>query len=113
MNHIEKIITFIISKKPISKVQFDDARRKICGRLKINQPSNRELLSAYQNLVKNKSVKRDENLEKLMRKADIRTLSGVAIITSLTKSYPCPGDCIYCPTERRMPKSYLASEPAE
>lgn len=52
------------------------------------------------------------NLTRLLRKREIRTLSGVAPITVLTKPYPCPGRCTYCPTEARMPKSYLASEPA-
>ncbi len=47
-----------------------------------------------------------------MRKANIRTLSGVAIVTSLTEPHPCPGNCVYCPEEKKMPKSYLASEPA-
>lgn len=39
-------------------------------------------------------------------------MSGVAPITVLTKAYPCPGRCVYCPMEARMPKSYLSSEPA-
>jgi elongator complex protein 3 len=42
----------------------------------------------------------------------IRTESGVAVVAVLTKSYPCPGKCIYCPTEAEMPKSYLSNEPA-
>lgn len=42
----------------------------------------------------------------------VRTDSGVAPITLLTKPYPCPGKCVYCPTEVRMPKSYISSEPA-
>lgn len=42
----------------------------------------------------------------------VRTDSGVAPITLLTKPYPCPGKCVYCPTEVRMPKSYVSSEPA-
>jgi len=42
----------------------------------------------------------------------IRTQSGVAIIAVLTKPYPCPGKCLYCPTEKGMPKSYLSNEPA-
>jgi len=40
-----------------------------------------------------------------------RTISGVAPLTVLTKPYPCPGKCIYCPNDVRMPKSYLSSEP--
>lgn len=41
-----------------------------------------------------------------------RTASGVATITVLTLPHPCSGTCIYCPNDIRMPKSYLANEPA-
>jgi len=41
----------------------------------------------------------------------VRTLSGVTTVTVLTKPYPCPGKCIFCPTENQMPKSYLKDEP--
>ncbi|MBQ6154501.1 histone acetyltransferase, partial [bacterium] len=41
----------------------------------------------------------------------IRTQSGVATVTILTKPWPCPGKCIFCPADVRMPKSYLANEP--
>ena len=40
-----------------------------------------------------------------------RTLSGVAPVTVLTKPFPCPGECIFCPSDARMPKSYLSDEP--
>jgi len=112
MSEFEKIILNIIDKKPKSKAEFDDIRRKVCGKMKTTQPSNRNLLQSYQNLVKKKRVKTDKQLELFMRKAGIRTLSGVVIVTSLTKPYACPGQCVYCPSEARMPKSYLSSEPA-
>ena len=41
----------------------------------------------------------------------IRTLSGVVPVTVLTKPYPCPGCCLYCPNDPTMPKSYLPDEP--
>ncbi|MBR1828454.1 MAG: tRNA uridine(34) 5-carboxymethylaminomethyl modification radical SAM/GNAT enzyme Elp3 [Atopobiaceae bacterium] len=41
-----------------------------------------------------------------------RTASGVATITVITKPWPCSSDCLYCPNDVRMPKSYLANEPA-
>ena len=41
-----------------------------------------------------------------------RTASGVATVTVLTKPWPCHGSCRYCPNDLRMPKSYLAAEPA-
>ncbi len=41
-----------------------------------------------------------------------RTASGVATITVITKPWPCSGDCLFCPNDLRMPKSYLHAEPA-
>ena len=41
----------------------------------------------------------------------VRTASGVAPVTLLTKPHPCPGRCIFCPSDVRMPKSYLSDEP--
>ncbi len=41
----------------------------------------------------------------------IRTLSGVVPVTLLTKPFPCPGKCIFCPDDVKMPKSYLSAEP--
>src|SRR5512143_1675753 len=46
-----------------------------------------------------------------LRMKPVRTLSGVTTVTVLTKPYPCPGECIFCPTDVRMPKSYLSDEP--
>lgn len=46
-----------------------------------------------------------------VRMKPIRTQSGVAPITVLTKPFPCPGTCIFCPNDVRMPKSYLSDEP--
>lgn len=41
-----------------------------------------------------------------------RTASGVATITIITKPAKCTSNCLYCPNDVRMPKSYLADEPA-
>ncbi len=41
----------------------------------------------------------------------VRTLSGVTPITIFTAPFPCPGRCIFCPNDDRVPKSYLADEP--
>ena len=41
-----------------------------------------------------------------------RSASGVATITVITKPWPCSGACVFCPNDIRMPKSYLANEPA-
>ena len=52
----------------------------------------------------------EAQLYKLRRKP-VRSLSGVTPLTVLTKPFPCPGTCIFCPNDVRMPKSYLADEP--
>ncbi|HUN05394.1 MAG TPA: tRNA uridine(34) 5-carboxymethylaminomethyl modification radical SAM/GNAT enzyme Elp3 [Aggregatilineales bacterium] len=49
-------------------------------------------------------------IERLRRKP-VRTSSGVTPVTVLTKPFPCPGECIFCPNDVRMPKSYLSDEP--
>lgn len=109
---LEQIVISIIKYHPANRDEFHDALRKTTNKLSIKMPPNRELLSAYQTLVKKKSLEPNVALEEMMKKAVIRNLSGVAIITSLVKPYMCPGKCVYCPTEVKMPKSYIATEPA-
>lgn len=109
---IETIIERIIEAQPQNKAAFDRLRRKLCSELGMSQPANHVLLQAYQKLVKKKSIPRDTTVERLLKKAGIRSGSGIAVVTSLLKPYTCPGKCIYCPTEVRMPKSYVATEPA-
>ncbi|MFV1978826.1 MAG: elongator complex protein 3, partial [Myxococcota bacterium] len=53
----------------------------------------------------------EESFVERLRLRPIRTLSGVTPVTVLTKPYPCPGKCIFCPNDVRMPKSYLSDEP--
>ena len=53
----------------------------------------------------------DEALLYKLRRKPVRTLSGVTPVTVLTKPFPCPGTCVFCPNDVRMPKSYLADEP--
>ena len=49
--------------------------------------------------------------EACLRMRPVRTLSGVTPVTVLTRPHPCPGRCIFCPNDVRMPKSYLSDEP--
>ncbi|MDR2715273.1 MAG: tRNA uridine(34) 5-carboxymethylaminomethyl modification radical SAM/GNAT enzyme Elp3 [Coriobacteriaceae bacterium] len=48
----------------------------------------------------------------LLRVKPRRTASGVATISVITKPWKCSSACAYCPSDLRMPKSYLCSEPA-
>ncbi len=75
-------------------------------------PSNAELIQAYRDLIAQGVLPEDRDFMKVLRKRSVRSLSGIASITVITKAYPCPGKCIFCPTEPEMPKSYLSNEPA-
>ncbi len=68
-----------------------------------------ELVSAYREFKREVGI--NETIEERIRMKPTRTNSGVAVVTVLTKPYPCPGNCIYCPNDPSMPKSYIASEP--
>ncbi|MBU2611510.1 MAG: tRNA uridine(34) 5-carboxymethylaminomethyl modification radical SAM/GNAT enzyme Elp3 [Chloroflexi bacterium] len=69
------------------------------------------LVAAYSQLVKSGAWQADPRLLARIRMKPVRTLSGVTTVSVLTKPYPCPGRCIFCPDEARMPKSYLSDEP--
>lgn len=79
---------------------------------KTSYPSNAELIQAYRKLMDRGELPEDRDFMKVLRKRSIRSLSGIASITVITKAFPCPGKCIFCPTEPEMPKSYLSNEPA-
>ncbi len=69
---------------------------------------NRELIVAAQ---KN-NITLPDSLLAVIQKRAVRTVSGVSPIGMLTKPFDCPGKCTYCPTEDRMPKSYMKNQPA-
>ena len=69
------------------------------------------LVAAYNQMVEEGEIRADVRLLERIRLKPVRTLSGVTTVTVLTKPYPCPGKCIFCPTDVRMPKSYLPDEP--
>jgi elongator complex protein 3 len=54
----------------------------------------------------------EQRLVEALRMKPRRTASGVATVSVLTKPWPCSSDCLYCPNDIRMPKSYLSDEPA-
>ncbi|PWH13892.1 MAG: tRNA uridine(34) 5-carboxymethylaminomethyl modification radical SAM/GNAT enzyme Elp3 [Anaerolineae bacterium] len=69
------------------------------------------LVAAYHEMTTRGELTPDPALLARIRMKPVRTLSGVTTVTVLTKPYPCPGKCIFCPTDVRMPKSYLPDEP--
>ena len=90
------------------------AKRKMSKKFVTSLSSNIDLLKAYHKLseIQKSKIKNRNLLEDLLKKKRVRSLSGVAVVSVLTKPYPCPGKCLYCPSEKGMPKSYLSNEPA-
>lgn len=70
------------------------------------------MISVYRQLITSGEIKEDKLFSQLLTKRAVRTMSGVSVITVLTKPFSCPGQCVYCPAESDMPKSYLSNEPA-
>jgi len=70
-----------------------------------------QLLAAYRGLVERGLMPFEREMQRRLQRKSVRTLSGVAPVTVLTKPGPCPGTCIFCPDREGMPKSYLPDEP--
>ncbi len=108
MNTARQIINYLLQHPPHQESDISAAKRKFCKLTdRAEAPTNAELLAEYKKLKLNQP-----QLLNLLRKRQVRTLSGVAPIAVLTQPYPCPGKCAYCPNEARIPKSYLSNEPA-
>lgn len=108
---------FLGAKTLVNKIL--NIEKKAHERGKTKTPTNTELLVLFQKrldegkeeLIKENEIRKKE-VEHLLKRLKVRSNSGVTVVSLLTKPYPCPGRCIYCPTEARMPKSYLSKEPA-
>lgn len=110
----EKIIYKLIKKIPKTADDFSSVLRGEMRGLKSAEDLSRkiDLLRVYHAMLAKGKIKKSPALEQLLTKRAVRTLSGVAIVTVLTEPHECPGQCIYCPDETAMPKSYISDEPA-
>ncbi len=89
-------------------------QRKYLKKKGASQPffTKAEILAAFKKKYAGQKLETwAQKLAKFLQVKPVRTQSGVTTITVLTKPWPCPGECIFCPSQIRMPKSYLASEP--
>lgn len=115
------IIKEAIRRKCKTPEDFDELKKEICGRFGATTPRNADIRDFYERRFNLEEPRRNvggkkaepwKSLEKALKSKNVRTLSGVAVVAVLTKQYPCRGKCLYCPTEKSMPKSYLSNEPA-
>mgnify|MGYP003966906495 FL=1 len=109
---MDKIVLELYEYKDSSELEFVKALRQVFSRHKMTPVSKAKLIVSYKNLIKKGELKANKNFARLLVKRAVRTMSGVSVITVLSKPFACPGKCVYCPSEPDMPKSYLSNEPA-
>ncbi|KYK30395.1 MAG: hypothetical protein AYK22_03945 [Thermoplasmatales archaeon SG8-52-3] len=103
---IEKIILGeYLKDKDLTKVKL-----WACRKYGLKQfPRNSDILSVA-------TINERKVILKTLRLKPIRSISGVYVITVMTKPYPCPKNepCIYCPGGPKFdtPQSYTGNEPA-
>ena len=73
--------------------------------------SKHNLVSVYRQLVRDGITPEDPGLLARIRMKPTRSLSGVSTVTVLTEPHACPGECLFCPDDKDLPKSYLKEEP--
>jgi len=109
INNIEKIKTV---------EDLSVFKRELSKKYNFSILLNSDILREYFLLIKKNKISKEwqkkhgEFFTSLLRKRAIRTLSGIAPVAVLTKPYPCPGECAYCPKKPDVPVSYLPNEPA-
>ena len=115
MNPYHELILQIIAQNSEQKLNLDDLKdikRDFAKKQKLSDiPTNIKLLRAYHELLSDKKIEKNIEIESLLKKRAVRSESGIVAVQVLTKPYPCPGQCIFCPNEQWMPKSYISSEP--
>jgi elongator complex protein 3 len=109
---VKKLLTQLASQKTLNQNRLNKLKRRFASQHKMGMISNARILDVYRKMILNNDLPVNLTLLELLKKRAIRTLSGVAPIAVLTKPYECPGKCVFCPTEKKMPKSYLSNEPA-
>ncbi len=73
--------------------------------------SKNQLVQAYRQFCADGRLTFERDTLRKLQMKPIRTISGVAPVTVLTRPAPCPGRCIFCPEVEGQPKSYLPDEP--
>ena len=109
---VEKFLRELLARSPEllpqNQKDLEKLKNAFAARENFETIQNRDLIS----VAKTAKISLPPELEKLLQKRAVRTISGVSPIGILTKNFGCPGQCTYCPTDVRMPKSYLPTQPA-
>ncbi len=107
----EQLILEALNKNVKTVRDLQKVRHRISAEHKIPVLMNVDLIKAYKGLVERGEMQEAPQLFSLIQKRSVRTLSGIAPLSIFLKDEGCPGQCVFCPTEKNMPKSYLSTEP--
>ncbi len=105
-----ELIEALVRKRPLTGKKYSRTMQKFTQR-GLPWLSKSQVLDVYQRLCDQEYMDFDPDVRVVLQTKPVRSQSGVTVVTVLTKPYPCPGKCIFCPTDYRMPKSYLHDEP--
>ena len=109
VDYHERLLRAIAEGEVTDKASLQRRKIELCRELGLSSvPPNSETLA-----------RADEEMlplvKAVLRRKDVRTLSGVAVVAVMTSPAPCPhGRCSYCPggVENNSPQSYTGKEPA-
>ena len=105
-----ELIDALVALRPLTGRRYNETIQSFTRR-GLPWLSKSQVLRAYEQLCAGGYLSFDSDVRAHLQMKPMRTQSGVSVVTVLTKPYPCPGKCIFCPTDARMPKSYLHDEP--
>ncbi len=105
-----ELITALERKRPLSGQKYNRTMRKFVKR-GLPWLHKSQVIDVYERLCAAGYMTFEPELRIHLQMKPTRSQAGVTVVTVLTKPYPCPGKCIFCPTDVRMPKSYLHDEP--
>jgi len=114
LNSIKKdvyreIIKYLMKNPKVSKKDLNKTKILMVKRYGLTKiPSNSELISRLKPHERNR-------LLPILRLKEVRTISGVAVVATVTKPHSCPhGKCAYCPggPQYNLPSAYVGKEPA-
>ena len=112
MDPVGSLLAQIAQELPENRAQLRQLKTRLAAQTHAGFIRNDALLARYRQEVSAGLRPSSTRLERILRLNAIRSHSGLATVTAITEPYPCPGRCVYCPTEARAPKSYLTNEPA-
>ena len=108
----DALVLTLLQEKNLTSESLKDAQRAFAKSRNLSTlPSKSQILQAYFQLLEQGKIEKNADFELLLCKRAIRSLSGIVPIQVLTKPFPCPSRCIFCPNDPEMPKSYIKSEP--